>query len=52
MPKYDEIAHLALDDDTIRVLVDIRRFLYIPHVVQELVSAEKTPTLSIVLPMY
>jgi hypothetical protein len=34
------------------VLCDIREFLYVFHVVQELVSAEKTPTLSIVLPMY
>lgn len=32
--------------------MDIRRFLFIPHTVQELVSAEKTPTLSIVLPVY
>ncbi|KAJ6509621.1 hypothetical protein DFH09DRAFT_942511, partial [Mycena vulgaris] len=31
---------------------DIRRFLQVPHIVQEIVSAEKTPTLSIVLPMY
>ncbi|KZP07599.1 hypothetical protein FIBSPDRAFT_707160, partial [Athelia psychrophila] len=27
-------------------------FLQVPHVVQELVSAEKTPTLSLILPMY
>lgn len=34
------------------MLTDIHRFLYVPHVVQEIVSAEKTPTLSLVLPMY
>ncbi|KAJ7818482.1 hypothetical protein B0H14DRAFT_3089486 [Mycena olivaceomarginata] len=33
------------------VLQDIRRFLQVPHIVQEIVSAEKTLTLSIVLPM-
>ena len=36
----------------IQVLCDVREFLYVFHVVQELVSAEKTPMLSIVLPMY
>lgn len=37
---------------TLRVLQDIRRFLEIFHLVQEIVSAEKTPTLSVVLPLY
>lgn len=36
----------------LQVLDDIRKFLQVPHVVQELVSAEKTPTLSLVLPLY
>jgi hypothetical protein len=36
----------------IQLLVDVRDFLHIFHAVQELVSAEKTPTLSIVLPLY
>lgn len=36
----------------LQVLGDVRRFLFIPHVVQEIVSAEKTPTLSVVLPLY
>lgn len=36
----------------LRVLDDIRTFLRVPHIVQEIVSAEKTPTLSIVLPIY
>ncbi|KAJ7468180.1 hypothetical protein FB451DRAFT_1039951 [Mycena latifolia] len=39
-------------DNRLQVLRDIRQFLQVPHVVQELVSAEKTPTLSIVLPLY
>jgi hypothetical protein len=37
---------------TLRVLGDIRRFLEIFHVVQEIVSAQKTPTLLMVLLLY
>lgn len=37
---------------TLRVLGDIRRVLEVFHVVQEVVSAQKTPTLSMVLPLY
>jgi tRNA(Ser,Leu) C12 N-acetylase TAN1 len=37
---------------TLRVLGDIRRFLEVFHVVQEIVSAQKTPTLSMDLPLY
>ncbi|KAJ7667875.1 ribonuclease H-like domain-containing protein [Mycena polygramma] len=48
----EEIAHHSFDAVSLRVLQDIRRFLEVFHVVQEIVSAEKTPTLSIVLPMY
>ncbi|KAJ7680087.1 hypothetical protein B0H14DRAFT_3101791 [Mycena olivaceomarginata] len=51
-PGQEEIAHHSFDPMTLRVLQDIRRFLEIFHIVQEIVSAEKTPTLSIVLPMY
>ncbi|KAJ6576095.1 hypothetical protein DFH09DRAFT_915101 [Mycena vulgaris] len=51
-PGQEDIAHHSFDATTLRVLQDIRRFLEIFHVVQEIVSAEKTPTLSIVLPMY
>ncbi|KAJ3752490.1 hypothetical protein EV360DRAFT_55111, partial [Lentinula raphanica] len=36
----------------LQVLNDIRDFLYTFHSIQELASAEKTPTLSIVLPLY
>ncbi|KAJ7659441.1 hypothetical protein B0H17DRAFT_903015, partial [Mycena rosella] len=51
-PQQEEISWHAFDSATLQVLQDIRRFLKIPHIVQEIVSAEKTPTLSIVLPMY
>ncbi|KAJ3745198.1 hypothetical protein EV360DRAFT_57521 [Lentinula raphanica] len=36
----------------LQVLDDIRSYLFAFHSVQELASAEKTPTLSIVLPLY
>ncbi|KAJ7617525.1 hypothetical protein DFH06DRAFT_1012501 [Mycena polygramma] len=51
-PAQDEISWHRLSPMTLKVLQDIRRLLQIPHVVQEIVSAEKTPTLSVVLPMY
>ncbi|KAJ7930270.1 hypothetical protein B0H13DRAFT_1595504, partial [Mycena leptocephala] len=51
-PKQDEISWHRLSPITLKVLQDIRRFLQIPHIVQEIVSAEKTPTLSVVLLMY
>ncbi|KAJ6542330.1 hypothetical protein DFH09DRAFT_928851 [Mycena vulgaris] len=51
-PAQDEIAHHSFDAMTLRVLGDIRRFLEVFHVVQEIVSAQKTPTLSMVLPLY
>jgi hypothetical protein len=51
-PKHHDISHHALSDIALRVLDDIRTFLRVPHIVQEIVSAEKTPTLSIVLPIY
>jgi hypothetical protein len=44
--------YLALTETEIQLLVDIRHVLQVFHCVQELVSAEKTPTLSTVLPMY
>ncbi|KAF8185444.1 hypothetical protein BJ912DRAFT_1114624 [Pholiota molesta] len=47
-----DLSQHAFSDIEIKVASDIRRFLYVFHVVQELVSAEKTPTLSIVLPLY
>ncbi|KAJ3871964.1 ribonuclease H-like domain-containing protein, partial [Lentinula edodes] len=36
----------------LQVLNDIREYLFAFHSIQELASAEKTPTLSIVLPLY
>ncbi|KAJ3870504.1 hypothetical protein F5051DRAFT_341841, partial [Lentinula edodes] len=45
----DTVLFSAVD---IQVLNDIREYLYLFHSIQELASAEKTPTLSIVLPLY
>ncbi|KAJ6565157.1 hypothetical protein DFH09DRAFT_868743, partial [Mycena vulgaris] len=42
-PQQEEISWHAFDSATLQVLQDIRRFLQIPHIVQEIVSAEKTP---------
>ncbi|CDO71217.1 hypothetical protein BN946_scf184863.g12 [Trametes cinnabarina] len=50
MRKHDPDA--LLSDKTLDVLSDIREFLAIPHTVQELLSAEHTPTASLVLPAY
>ncbi|KAJ3002031.1 hypothetical protein NUW54_g6071 [Trametes sanguinea] len=50
MRKHDIGA--LLSDKTLDVLQDIREFLAIPHAVQELLSAENTPTVSHVLPAY
>ncbi|KAI0639810.1 hypothetical protein C8Q77DRAFT_1214245 [Trametes polyzona] len=50
MTKHDPGA--LLSDKTLDVLSDIREFLAIPHAVQELLSAENTPTASLALPAY
>ncbi|KAI0355006.1 hypothetical protein OH77DRAFT_1404202 [Trametes cingulata] len=50
MRKHDPDA--LLSDKTLDVLADIREFLAIPHAVQELLSAENTPTASLVLQAY
>jgi hypothetical protein len=50
--KNASISHHALTDLQSKVLDEIRQFLALPHAVQELVSAEKTPTLPVVLPAY
>ncbi|KAH9895281.1 ribonuclease H-like domain-containing protein, partial [Cubamyces lactineus] len=50
MQKHDPDA--LLSDKTLQVLSDIREFLAIPHAVQELLSAEDTPTVSLALPAY
>ncbi|KAJ6506004.1 hypothetical protein DFH09DRAFT_943442, partial [Mycena vulgaris] len=52
LDKYSDLSYMLLSDLELQVLRDVRQFLQVPHVVQELVSAEKTPTLCIVLPLY
>ncbi|TEB21112.1 hypothetical protein FA13DRAFT_1643511, partial [Coprinellus micaceus] len=53
LEKYEGYAAAySMSEEQFAVLNDIRQFLGLFHVVQELVSAEKTPTLSFVLPMY
>lgn len=47
-----DLSDYAFTEAQITVLEDIRLFLQVFHYVQELVSAEKTPTLSLVLPLY
>ncbi|KAI0916313.1 hypothetical protein AcV5_003286 [Taiwanofungus camphoratus] len=51
-PKQEAIAWHTLSRKTLEVLNDIREFLEAPHAVQELLSAEQTPTLSLTLPCY
>lgn len=50
--KNADISHHLLSEDEFDVLQDIHQVLEIPHVAQELLSAEKTPTLSMALPAY
>ncbi|KAF5358776.1 hypothetical protein D9758_008518 [Tetrapyrgos nigripes] len=51
-PGNEEIKDLLLSDWELSVLNDIRIVLHSFHMIQQLVSAEKTPTLAIVLPLY
>ena len=41
-----------LSEDVLTILRDIYNVLHVPHVTQEILSAEKTPTLSMALPAY
>jgi hypothetical protein len=50
--KYADIAHHQLSAKQYEVLNDIRTFLRIPHQAQQVLSAEKTPTLCFALPLY
>lgn len=50
--RHNDLTDYALTDVQLNVLSDIRDFLAYAHAVQELVSAEHTPTLSVVLPLY
>jgi hypothetical protein len=51
-PRYEDIAHHQLSAKQYEVLNDIRMFLRIPHQAQQILSAEKTPTLCLALPLY
>ena len=50
--KHETLQHHALSKAQLKVLQDICEFLSYPHEVQQAVSAEKTPTLTHVLPLY
>ncbi|KAL1662550.1 hypothetical protein GGF50DRAFT_58745 [Schizophyllum commune] len=54
MEKYasTEAPALALSGVQLQVLEDVRLFLSVLHMAQEMVSGQKTPTLSYVLPTY
>lgn len=47
-----DFSNFAFTPIQIDIASDIRDFLQFIHATQQLVSAEKTPTLSIVLPLY
>ncbi|KAJ3849378.1 ribonuclease H-like domain-containing protein [Lentinula lateritia] len=49
-PKLSDTILFSATD--LEVLNDIREYLFVFHSIQELASAEKTPTLSIILPLY
>lgn len=51
-PKNTDIVHHLLSSDEFQVLQDIHQILEVLHTAQELLSAEKTPTLSMALPVY
>jgi len=50
--EHSDIENLALSNLELQVLSDIRTFLNVFHSAQQVVSAEHTPTLSIVIPTY
>ncbi|KAL1724700.1 hypothetical protein EV714DRAFT_222587, partial [Schizophyllum commune] len=54
MEKYTstEAPALALSEVQLQALGDVRLFLSVLHMAQEMVSGQKTPTLSYVLPTY
>lgn len=47
-----ELGKFTLDPLDLERLIHIDHILWIPHAAQELLSAEKTPTLSFALPIY
>ncbi|KAG5634695.1 hypothetical protein DXG03_005756, partial [Asterophora parasitica] len=50
--EQTNFSHHLLSHKQVEVLQDIHQVLKIPHAAQELLSAEKTPTLSLSLPVY
>ncbi|KAJ7696975.1 hypothetical protein B0H17DRAFT_1266691, partial [Mycena rosella] len=51
-PQQSALAHLIFTELEYQVLHDIQAILAVPHAAQELLSAEKTPTLSAALPAF
>ncbi|KAI9058884.1 hypothetical protein FKP32DRAFT_1580955 [Trametes sanguinea] len=51
-PRQSDISYHLLNEAELQVLQDIRGFLLLPHLVQELLSAEQTPTASQAIPAY
>jgi hypothetical protein len=51
-PVHSSLTHHLFDGDQWQVLHHINHILEIPHLAQELLSAKKTPTLSMALPAY
>ncbi|PCH33312.1 hypothetical protein WOLCODRAFT_60854, partial [Wolfiporia cocos MD-104 SS10] len=49
---FDLIISRILSVHRLSVLGDVRKFLRMPHMVQEVLSAQQTPTLSMALPGY
>ncbi|KAH7903910.1 ribonuclease H-like domain-containing protein, partial [Hygrophoropsis aurantiaca] len=50
--QHTDISHLDMSAQELDVLRDIHQVLEVPHCAQELLSAERTPTLSMALPSY
>ncbi|KAJ3925110.1 MAG: hypothetical protein NXY57DRAFT_907468 [Lentinula lateritia] len=50
--RHPELEKHRLNGKQIEVLLDIQEYLSYAHMVQELLSAQRTPTLSVVLPLY
>ncbi|KAJ7700445.1 PLC-like phosphodiesterase [Mycena rosella] len=51
-PAQSALSHLLFTEQQFQVLSDIQMILSIPHATQELLSAEKTPTLPMALPAF
>ncbi|KAF5358783.1 hypothetical protein D9758_008530 [Tetrapyrgos nigripes] len=52
LDENEEIRSLLLSQAELHVLKDIQLYLKTFHLIQELVSGQKTPTISFVLPLY